>query len=66
MGRLKAYDLPCAHCSFMECSFSAENDVAILDHILEAHKPSLTAAYCEDASNEALLSLYSAALTWKC
>ena len=38
----------------------------ILDHILEAHKPSLTAAYCEDASNEALLSLYSAALTWKC
>jgi hypothetical protein len=64
--RLEAYDLPRAHCSFKECSFSADNDTAILEHILEAHKPTLTEAAGEEASVEAMVSLYCAALTWKC
>lgn len=64
--RLEAYDLPRAHCSFKECSFSADNDAAILEHILEAHKPTLTEAAGEEASVEAMVSLYCAALTWKC
>jgi len=64
--RLEAYDLPRARCSFKECSFSADNDAAILEHILEAHKPTLTEAAGEEASVEAMVSLYCAALTWKC